>query len=348
MSAPDKQVLLVSMPYGALERQALGLSLLKAGLAERGISCDVTYLTFDFARYIGPDKYRWFTADLPYTAFAGDWTFTEALYGPDPEREREYVQRVLRDTWRMSDADIRRILRVRHLATQFVTYCAAAVRWHDYRLVGFTSTFEQNIAALALARRVKQAHGDVRIVFGGANWEGEMGRALHERFAFVDLVVSGEADDSFPSLVEAELAGARTGKAGHSSVLQRVSGLTYRSDGRSCTTPPLPPLRNLDQLPVPDHSDYFTALEHSGFAHDITPALLFESSRGCWWGAKSHCTFCGLNGSTMAFRSKSDDRVVEELTALARHHERVDFTLVDTILDMRYFRDVLPRLREMT
>ena len=48
----------------------------------------------------------------------------------------------------------------------------------------------------------------------------------------------------------------------------------------------------------------------------------------------------------MAFRSKSDDRVVEELTALARHHERVDFTLVDTILDMRYFRDVLPRLRE--
>src|SRR6185437_3557984 len=25
---------------------------------------------------------------------------------------------------------------------------------------------------------------------------------------------------------------------------------------------------------------------------------------------------------------------------------RLDFTLVDTILDMRYFRDVLPRLRE--
>jgi ribosomal peptide maturation radical SAM protein 1 len=48
----------------------------------------------------------------------------------------------------------------------------------------------------------------------------------------------------------------------------------------------------------------------------------------------------------MAFRSKSEGRVVEELTALAQRHERLDFTLVDTILDMRYFRDVLPRLRD--
>ena len=75
-------------------------------------------------------------------------------------------------------------------------------------MVGFTSTFEQNIASLALAQRLAAAHPSVLIVFGGANWEGEMGVALHRRFGFVDVVVSGEADLSFPALVR-ELADRR-------------------------------------------------------------------------------------------------------------------------------------------
>lgn len=33
-----KKVLLLSMPFGALERQALGLSLLKARLIEEGVT----------------------------------------------------------------------------------------------------------------------------------------------------------------------------------------------------------------------------------------------------------------------------------------------------------------------
>ena len=48
----------------------------------------------------------------------------------------------------------------------------------------------------------------------------------------------------------------------------------------------------------------------------VVPTLLFETSRGCWWGAKSHCTFCGLNGETMAFRSKSPRRALDELEQL--------------------------------
>lgn len=32
--------------------------------------------------------------------------------------------------------------------------------------------------------------------------------------------------------------------------------------------------------------------------------LVLEGARGCWWGEKHHCTFCGLNGSLMKFRSK--------------------------------------------
>jgi len=43
------EVLLISMPYGAVDRPALGISLLKSILRERGIARDIRYLNFAFA-----------------------------------------------------------------------------------------------------------------------------------------------------------------------------------------------------------------------------------------------------------------------------------------------------------
>ena len=81
------KVLLLSMPMGALERPSLGLSLLKSRIVESGYSCDVRYLAFSFAEFIGQPEYQWMCYELPYTAFAGDWSFTQALYGEQPKSE---------------------------------------------------------------------------------------------------------------------------------------------------------------------------------------------------------------------------------------------------------------------
>jgi len=72
--------------------------------------------------------------------------------------------------------------------------------------------------------------------------------------------------------------------------------------------------------------------------------LPFETSRGCWWGAKHHCTFCGLNRETMRFRSKSPERVLDELAEQARRYRSFCFEAVDNILDMTYFTKLLPVL----
>ena len=135
------KVLLVSMPFGALERQALGLSLLKAQLAREGIACDVRYLNFPFAEFMGHDDYRWLTYDVPHTAFAGEWCFTAQVYGEQRQSDDRYIERILRDTWRLSDAEVERIQRARSLTTPFLDYCMEAVPWERYRIVGFTSTF---------------------------------------------------------------------------------------------------------------------------------------------------------------------------------------------------------------
>ena len=71
--------------------------------------------------------------------------------------------------------------------------------WDQYALVGVSSTFPQNCAALALLRRLKARHPTIRTAMGGGNCEGPMGAAIHELFPFVDYVCSGEGDGSSSS-----------------------------------------------------------------------------------------------------------------------------------------------------
>lgn len=335
----NKKVMLLSLPYGALERPSLGLSLLKARLLETGFECDVRYLNFAFAEFIGHEDYQWMTYELPYTAFAGEWSFTSALYGERSALDDEYVEEVLRKTWRLTSADIARLERVRSRTEYYLEHCLAALPWNEYAMVGFTSTFEQNMASLALAKRIKAAYPQINIVFGGANWEAEMGLELHRQFPFVDYVCSGEAEESFPSLVGRVLS--KESIEGIAS----VPGIVYRAaDGESVYTGQADLIREMDALPIPDFSDYFTGLEQCTIAAGVVPTLLFETSRGCWWGAKSHCTFCGLNGGTMAFRSKSPRRALDELEYLADRWQTDMVEAVDNILDMKYFNDMLPAL----
>jgi ribosomal peptide maturation radical SAM protein 1 len=337
-----KKVLLLSMPFGALDRPALGISLLKAQLTNLGLACDIHYFTFSLAELLGYEAYQWISSELPYTAFAGDWIFTQSLYGQRPQAEAGYLQEVLRQSWQLDEGSIKNILYLRSLVPHFLDYCVAAVPWQDYAMVGFTSTFEQNIASLALAKRIKAAYPDLTIVFGGANWEAEMGYALHQQFSFVDYVCAGEADQSFPALVQSLMAGETLQSRDHP-----IRGLVYRVEGKSIYTGQSDLIRCLDELPLPDFSDYFQALAQSTVGALIVPTLLVETSRGCWWGAKSHCNFCGLNGGTMAFRSKSAQRVLDELAYLVNQWQ-IDFIeVVDNILDMNYFDDLLPALARL-
>jgi len=100
----------------------------------------------------------------------------------------------------------------------------------------------------------------------------------------------------------------------------------------------------MDDLPIADFADFFDQWSSLDALSDRTPGLLFESSRGCWWGALRHCTFCGLNGESMGFRSKSPHRAVTELCTLAARHPGLAIYAVDNIIDRNYFDTFLPEL----
>ena len=333
------KILLVSMPFGALERQALGISILKPLLRAHGHDCDLKYLTFAFAGIIGIENYQWISYQAPYTAFAGDWCFTEELYGKTTEAD--YEEKILRSRWRVDEDGLARVRTIRNSVARFLDYAMEAVSWQDYQAVGFTSTFEQNLASLALAKRLRARYPKLKIIMGGANWEDEMGLELHRQFPFIDAACSGEAEHSFPALLDALASPAK-----QLSKLRAIPGIVYRYRGESYLTGKSVPVQDLNSLPTPDFSDYFDALHQSSVSSYTLPTLLFESSRGCWWGARSHCTFCGLNGNSMAFRSKTPARALTELKEQVERWRVPMVEAVDNILDMSYFKEFLPALAD--
>lgn len=328
-------VLFVNMPFSGADRPQIGISMLKASLRARHIPCDIRYFNITFAEWIGPELYHWYSSELDHTVFAGEWVFAQQFFRDsllDPNRYLQHLSKNLK----IDEQTIQIILRVRRVITPFLEYCMQSVDWSRYSIIGFTSTFEQNIASLALAHAIKELYPDKIIIMGGANCEAPMGQALHKCFPFVDYVFSGEADNNFPEFVQRLLE--------HQSV-DTIPGLVFRNGRESVFTGHPAPVLEMDVLPFPDYEDYFKQLSVSSISKRISPMLQVETSRGCWWGAKHHCTFCGLNALSMTFRSKTKERALEEILYLVSRYQVKQIAAVDNIMDTKYFRDLLPEIK---
>ena len=143
---------------------------------------------------------------------------------------------------------------------------------------------------------------------------------------FLDHVFSGESETTFPDFLSA--------MARKTPPPQRIM------IGRPC--------RDLDVIPLLDYGDYFAQRAELLSAQDEAmleaTTLPYETSRGCWWGEKHHCTFCGLNGEGMAFRTRSVERALEDLRALTGKYQTPKVMMADNIMPHRYFSTLLPRL----
>ena len=347
-------VCLVNMPYASLPRPSIALSLLKQILEDGGIRATVLYPNLWFAEQVGIRRYHLCSHQCPTEFLAGEWTFAAAAFHDTPHDE-EYLRHVTESNFRVFSydkvEDRNRLLEDlrwnREAATRFIDEAAQRVLASGARIVGCTSTFEQHVASLALLRRIRELDPSVITMMGGANCETVMGGTTHDSFPWVDYVVSGEADGLIVDLCKRILEQGRD--ISTAELPSGVLGPAHRKprqltvlNGKNTVERAL--FRELDDLPIPDFHDYFAQLKDSSVGYTISPGLPLETSRGCWWGAIHHCTFCGLNGSSMAFRSKSPERVLGEVQTLEQRYGISNFETVDNILDMAYFKTVLPRL----
>jgi ribosomal peptide maturation radical SAM protein 1 len=325
-------VLLCSAPVMSVVRPSVALGLLQAGLRDRGFAVRCLYLNLMFADIVGIDVNENLAVEMPNHLLIGDWLFARCLERiprrPEVQTHRQELERYYQA--RMSDVlDIRD-----RVAPAFVAEAAGRIMQRRPRIVGFTTMFEQTVASLAIAAEVKRRDPSIVIVFGGANCHGPMGGTLLLHYPQIDYVFTGEADAVFADFVDrilntGEAAGivgclGRQGQAGAAAV----------------------PLMDMDSLPIPDYADYHRQLAELSEHDRIRPSTPFESSRGCWWGQKHHCTFCGLNAEGMVFRAKSPKRVLEELDTLGRAYGVHRFAATDNIISVSHVSGVLAKLAE--
>lgn len=318
---PLPPVVLINMPFASVDRPSLGLGLLQAVLRRHRIPSRVLYLNMLMAERCGLALYEHVATgalSAPVSLF-GEWLFSPWLISDHPSQEEldlqgpdlAYVRKVpggstlfLPGFELTSPISVAKMIRKE--IPGFLDTCVSAYDWSGVQLVGLTSTFQQHVSSLVLARLIKGLSPQVVIVMGGANVEGVMGRATLEAFPWVDCVVSGEGERVIVPLARAVTRGKDW---------TRTPGLLVRE--QADRTGRLPCL-DMDRLPYPTYQDYFDQLSRHPVLQSRTLFIPAETSRGCWWGARCQCTFCGLNGERLEYRHKSADRAFNELMYLWR------------------------------
>jgi ribosomal peptide maturation radical SAM protein 1 len=329
------QVALVNMPFSFSKYPSIQLGTLSALLKSKDIPVDCHHLNVRFAHKIGVPLYE---TICEKRALFGEWIFSYLLFRDNPKRT-EYP-RVFKPVFEQATKESGHSISffedmAARTAPQFLTWALTAIDWGQYKMVGFTSTFDQNVASLTMAKLIKDLYPNVAIVFGGANYDGEMGLEYFRAFSFIDHVVVGEGEEVFPELVRYLLAEKRG---------TVPSGVTDREEEAIAFTPNNSLFSDFANTGPPDYDDYYHLLAELGeAAQGLDRILLYEGSRGCWWGEKHHCTFCGLNAQSMKFRAKSPDQVAREMAYLSSRYDTARFRLVDNIIDMKYVENLFGR-----
>ena len=344
---------LVTMPYSRIELSSVALGLLQATLKRDGLEARSIYANILFAEKIGTLAYTRVSLFRPRLGVA-EWTFAHIAFPEFSPDINEYLKLVMTVNEVYASIDRNELedllFGVRRNAETFIDEMAGLILDGGPRIVGCSSTFCQHVPSLALLRRIRELAPEIVTVMGGANCETIMGKSTHALFPWVDYVVSGEADGLISPLTRQILENGK--EVAKENLPVGVFGPAHRKvryPENPCNSPDRAPralTESLNNCPTPDFHDFVDTIQSvSGIRDLIVPGLTVESSRGCWWGQRKGCVFCGFNGKGMKFRSKDPGKFVDELAELRRLYGIDGIETVDNILDMNYLKTVLPMIK---
>jgi radical SAM superfamily enzyme YgiQ (UPF0313 family) len=195
----------------------------------------------------------------------------------------------------------------RDLPPSFFRFAVQRLRRVAADLFGFSSICSSYPLTLRLAAEIKRRRPAAWVVLGGPQASVVDMATLHA-FPAVDFILRGEADETFPVLLESLARGRGW---------EQVPGLTFRRGGDVIRNPNAPVVADLDRLPKPAF-DLDTDL-------DKRDGLHLELGRGCPFA----CTFCSTNDFFRRnFRLKSPEIMIREMDELRREYGITYFSLV--------------------
>lgn len=338
---------LLYMPFADICLPSLSLSLFKAGLTAAGITSRVDYANMRLAKELGGIFVYNQLFDSARSIMLGEYVFKRAAFGGELDDLEEcatwvadYVRSEIHDeeeAQRQQAVFPATMLQFARKADEFIEETVERVLATGAEIVAMCSMFQQNNAVIAVARRLKERRPELVILLGGANLHDSAGSAFLEYFPFVDYVFLGEADEIFVPFCQRLLQGERpTGKELPFGIIDRASGRVENVHRLTA---------DLNALPYPDYSDFVKAHEEI-FYNSVPHSLFIEGSRGCWWGEKHQCKFCGLNGSTIHYRSKASTRLAEELCFMDGHYPHIfRYMFSDCILSNGHVKELPEALK---
>ena len=338
-----KPVALVSMPSLSAGIPSIQLALLKPVLENAGIPAQ----TFSLFMYLG-DQIGWRLSESlaeVWPTLMGEWIWSRAAFGDEANNDVEgYFEahaESVTGLCRNAGCTPQDLVHLREVdAPQFIDWCVNCTDWSRFSLVGFTVVYQQLLSSLALARALKKRYPQIPIIMGGGSMEDDIAGEIMKGCPQIDYVHCGDSEVSFPEFVHRLYAGESM--EGQRGIMWRDLNGAVQYAGRAAN------FLSMNDAPVPDFDEYFYARSQCGYTscEQARELLLpIETSRGCWWGEKNHCTFCGLNRSGMEYRAKSVENVIEQLDILSRRYSWFRFFAIDNILAPEYIEKLFGKLR---
>jgi len=184
--------------------------------------------------------------------------------------------------------------------------CARQVIAFEPDVAGFSVQCTTYPPAVRIAEELKKLNPRLQVVFGGHN-ASCVDELTLSRFPFIDAIVRGEGEMTFPELIR-----AFEGQVPFAS----VDGITFRTRDRIIRNPDRDLIESLDSLPVSDYT--FVAPFHvyrdmCGIGRSIA---ILEVGRGC----PHRCVYCSQSVMwKRRTRTFSTDRIIGEMKNLAEN-----------------------------
>ena len=271
------------------------------------MSVRIHYLNQSFGRRWGAELYGYVAncGRRKRTTWAGDWLFRQAAFPAQADNAEQYFRRYFPRGGDARTARLRESLLAQRAGIDALLESLIDEHQLDRAgIAGFTSMFALEPWHLR----------------DGAKAEGKESRASSRSWAartatrrwanrspvhvpHVDFVFSGPALRTFPAFVRHCL----NQEMAPCSAMRGVFSKDNCQAADSTVRGTIGEEEDMDADIRPDYGSFLDALEAYFPNERLKPCLLFKTSRGGWWGERCHCTFCGLNGDSMAFHAMRPD-----------------------------------------
>jgi radical SAM superfamily enzyme YgiQ (UPF0313 family) len=184
--------------------------------------------------------------------------------------------------------------------------CARQILQFEPDLAAFSVQCTTYPPAVRIAGELKRLNPALKIVFGGHN-ASCVDELTLSRFQFIDAIVRGEGEITFPELLRA-FEGQLP--------LASIDGITYRTLDRIVRNPDRGLIEKLDSLPVSDYTFIPPLHEYRDVCGISRSIAILEVGRGC----PHRCVYCSQSIMwKRRARTFSTDRIIGEMKNLAEN-----------------------------